>query len=134
MRPKISPSEFAEWLKKLPEDVRQYGNKQELKRAKRDYEEFVYNFNRGICVICGKPLKTFSVGSPCLHWLLRPKKLKKKHFSNLFKQLYFLVMVSQRHRKELVEKRENDKLVQLTAIPLHSLTATDPYRSTLKNE
>lgn len=92
MRPKISPSEFAEWLKKLPQDVRRYGNEQELNRAKKDYEEFVYNFNKGICVICGKPLKTFSVSSPCLHWLLHPKKFKKKHFPNLFKHYGYFRM------------------------------------------
>jgi len=35
--------------------------------------------------LCDKPLKTISKDSPCLHWLLKRCKFKKKSFSKVFK-------------------------------------------------
>lgn len=47
--------------------------------AKKEYECFLEHITRNACYICGKPLKTFSSGFPCVHWLLRPKGVKKDH-------------------------------------------------------
>ena len=56
----------------------------EAKRAANDFENFKKAFNKNICSLCGKPLKTFSTTEPpCLHWLLRPKKVKKQHIKKV---------------------------------------------------
>ena len=36
------------------------------------------------CYLCGKPFKTMSRENPCLHWLLRQCKFKKKDFPHLY--------------------------------------------------
>lgn len=43
------------------------------------YRHFRTKFDEGLCSYCNKPLKTFSGSASCLHWLLRPKGVKKKH-------------------------------------------------------
>ena len=92
MRPDIPPDKFVEWLKQLPEETIRHGNEQERKQAEADYQKFQKYFRKGECSICSKPLKTFSTKAPCLHWLLRPKKFKKKHFSVLYKEFtYFRI-------------------------------------------
>ncbi|TAL72894.1 MAG: hypothetical protein EPN88_04635 [Bacteroidetes bacterium] len=92
MRPDIPPDKFAEWLKSLPPEKIREGNKQELKQAEEDWNKFRSFFKRGDCSICGKPLKSFSDKSPCLHWLLRPKGFKKKHFPLLCEKFtYFRI-------------------------------------------
>ena len=92
MRPEIPPEKFAEWLKQLPKEVISHGNKQERKRAEEDYRKFLFMFHKGQCSLCSKPIKTFSANSPCLHWLLRPKGFKKKHFPILFSEFtYFRI-------------------------------------------
>jgi len=89
MRPNIPPDKFAEWLKQLPEETIQSGNEQERKQTEESYKKFVQYFRNGVCSICSKPLKTFSANSPCLHWLLRPKKFKKKHFTLLYNKFTY---------------------------------------------
>lgn len=59
-------------------------NKKEIEQAEADYQKFIAAFKINECSLCHKSLKTFSVKSPCLHWLLRPKGFKKKHFPSLF--------------------------------------------------
>ena len=84
MRPNVTPDKFVEWLKQLPEETLHEGNERDHLQAEKDYKKFVTLFNEGQCSICMKPLKTFSAQTPCLHWLLRPKKFKKKHFPTLY--------------------------------------------------
>jgi len=76
----------------LPAETIQAGNEQEHKQTEESYKKFIHFFENGECSICSKPLKTFSASSPCLHWLLRPKNFKKKHFPSLFKKYpYFRI-------------------------------------------
>lgn len=89
MRPNVSPDEFVEWLKQQPEEFLREGNEYEHKQAEEDYKKFVTAFDDGHCSLCNKPLKTFSSKSPCLHWLLRPKNFKKKHFPILYEHFTY---------------------------------------------
>lgn len=92
MRPIVTPDKFIEWLKQLPEKTLREGNERDHLQAEKDYKKFATLFNEGQCSICMKPLKTFSAQTPCLHWLLRPKKFKKKHFPILYNEFtYFRI-------------------------------------------
>lgn len=52
----------------------------------RQAEAFKAGYEKGICYLCNKPFKTISKENPCLHWLLRQCKFKKKDFPKLFKK------------------------------------------------
>jgi len=86
----VDPVEFAKWLRELPEEEKHKGNLIQLKQAEEDWIKFIANFERGICSICGKPIKTFSMKTPCLHWLLKPKGFKKKHFEEVYKNFRYI--------------------------------------------
>lgn len=86
----VDPAEFAKWLRELPEEEKHKGNLTQLKQAEEDWIEFVDCFKRGMCSICGKPIKTFSTKNSCLHWLLKPKGFKKKHFEEVYKNFRYI--------------------------------------------
>lgn len=92
MRPDLTPDKFVEWLKQQPKEFIRYGNEQDHLQAEKDYKKFVTLFKEGQCSICMKPLKSFSAKTPCLHWLLRPKNFKKKHFPILYKEFTYFRM------------------------------------------
>jgi hypothetical protein len=54
-----------------------------LEEADAEYRRFKEDFDRDICYLCGRPLASFSEKNVCLHWLLKPKGFKKKHFPSL---------------------------------------------------
>ena len=67
-------------------------NDKEQKIVEDSYKNFKEGFEKGICYLCGSPLKTFSVKKPCLHWLLRPNGVKKKHFDELYGTIGYFQM------------------------------------------
>jgi len=52
----------------------------------RQADAFKAGYEKGICYLCNKPFKTISKENPCLHWLLRQCKFKKKYFPKLFQK------------------------------------------------
>lgn len=52
----------------------------------RQAAAFKAGYEKGICYLCNKPFKTISKENPCLHWLLRQCKFKKKDFPKLFQK------------------------------------------------
>ena len=56
------------------------------REANQEFEQFIYHAEKGECYACGKSLKTFSANSPCPHWLLRPKGVKKHHILEVLKR------------------------------------------------
>lgn len=66
-----------------PEEIEQI-NKEGHRQTEESFHAFKESFNHGRCCLCGSPLKSFSTEKPCIHWLLRPKGFKKKHFKELF--------------------------------------------------
>lgn len=71
---------FAEFLRSLSPEEIAYGNARELERAKRDHAKFQEAFRNGSCSLCEVPLDCFSLTTPCVHWLLRPRGFTKRHF------------------------------------------------------
>lgn len=126
MRPNISPDKFAEWLRTFPKEKILEGNEAERKQTEEDWKRFVTFFNKGICSLCEKPLKSFSENNPCLHWLLRPKNFKKKHFPLLYQKFtYFRISAYVRwvasiespikNINDIKEEHPGDKLIDFTA-------------------
>lgn len=52
----------------------------------RQAQAFVEGYEKGVCYLCNKPFKTISNNDPCLHWLLRQCKFKKKDFPQIYKR------------------------------------------------
>ena len=89
MRPTVPPRDFLAHIEQMPEEERNALFERMRNETNEDYDRFVSSFNSGICSICGKPIKTFHADSPCLHWLLRPKGFKKKHFNLVYERFSF---------------------------------------------
>jgi len=53
-------------------------NLQRVEDAKKEHEEFLLFHENDMCYICKKSYKTISKENPCVHWLLREGKFKKK--------------------------------------------------------
>ena len=56
----------------------------------RQAEAFRAGYQKGICYLCNKSFKTISKDDPCLHWLLRQCKFKKKDFPKIYKKFGYV--------------------------------------------
>jgi hypothetical protein len=126
VRPSIPPDEFAKWLRGLPPEILAQGNREPHEAAVREYEEFTRAFREGRCDLCDKPLTSFSIDRPCLHWFLAPKGFEKKHFSlvcgkfGFFQTISYLRWVASvegfgKNVNDLTEEHHGQKLVDFTA-------------------
>lgn len=68
-----------------PEEI-EWMNLKNNEEHQRQAAEFKAGYEKGICYLCEKPFKTISKDNPCLHWLLRQCKLKKKDFPNIYEK------------------------------------------------
>lgn len=100
-------------------------NEEGRKKADDSYHRFVNAYNEGQCYLCGGPLKTFSVKKPCLHWLLRPKGLKKKHYKEFWNHFGYFRMeaycrwLANQHEpfkaiNDLHLERNSEKIIETT--------------------
>lgn len=64
------------------EEMNQKNNEEHQKQA----AAFKEGYEKRICYLCGKPFKTISKKNPCLHWLLRQCKFKKKDFPKIYEK------------------------------------------------
>ncbi len=143
MRPKVPASEFANWLRSLPAEVIAEGNRREQEQTEQDWQRFRAAFKKGHCSLCDKPLGTFSADIPCLHWLLRPKRFKKKHFPLLYGAFtYFRIEAYVRwvagadsplkNVNDLKDEHPGDKLIDFTARYRHITWSISCGRSDLQ--
>ncbi|MBA4500981.1 hypothetical protein [Marinobacterium marinum] len=66
-----------------PEEIKEM-NRLSDEEHQRQAEAFRAGYEKGICYLCNKPFKTISKDNPCLHWLLRQCKFKKKDFPKIY--------------------------------------------------
>jgi hypothetical protein len=66
-----------------PEEIEEINRKND-EEHQRQADEFKAGYEKGVCYLCGKPFKTISKDNPCLHWLLRQCKFKKKDFPKIY--------------------------------------------------
>lgn len=59
-------------------------NRKNDEEHQRQAKAFKSGYEKGICYLCNKPFKTISKETPCLHWLLRQCKFKKKDFPQIY--------------------------------------------------
>ncbi len=71
-----------------PEQINEQ-NKKRTEDAKKEYNEFIDAHTKGMCYICKKSYKTISKDTPCVHWLLRECKFKKKDFEKIYEKFDF---------------------------------------------
>lgn len=68
-----------------PEEIEEM-NRLNDEEHQKQAEAFRAGYEKGICYLCNKPFKTISKDSPCLHWLLRQCKFKKKDLSKVYEK------------------------------------------------
>jgi len=76
-----------------PEEIKEM-NRHNDEEHQRQAEEFREGYRNNICYLCGKPFKTISKNNPCLHWLLRQCKFKKKDFPEIYGKYGYLNIAS----------------------------------------
>ena len=68
-----------------PKEIEEMNRKND-EEHQRQSAAFKAGYENGICYLCDKPFKTISKNDPCLHWLLRQCKFKKKDFPKIYKK------------------------------------------------
>ncbi len=68
-----------------PEEIEEMNRKND-EEHQLQAAAFKAGYKRGVCYLCGKPFKTMSADAPCLHWLLRQCKFKKKDFPKIYQK------------------------------------------------
>ena len=58
----------------------------------KEYSDFLEHYKRENCYLCGKPFKTIIKSDPCVHWLLRRCKFRKKDFPKVIDKYDFYQM------------------------------------------
>lgn len=113
------------WARTLtPEEIDE-GNRKSREASEKEYEEFKAAFEKDMCYICGKPLKTMSSEYPCIHWLLRRGKFRKKDFKHIIKNFNYLRINSylrwvanqekfMRNINDLKDEKDPSKLIETT--------------------
>lgn len=71
---------FGSFLQSLPEETKAELARETFEQHKEEYERFLEAYSKDECYLCNKNFRTYSTVSPCLHWLLRRCKFKKKDF------------------------------------------------------
>ncbi|TOG28233.1 hypothetical protein CGJ04_23200 [Vibrio parahaemolyticus] len=74
---------FKEQTRGLSQEESMAHFEKQKERYEREYTEFLEHHEREECYLCGKSIKTISKENPCLHWLLRKCKFKKKDFPKI---------------------------------------------------
>lgn len=59
----------------------------------RQVEAFIAGYKQDTCYLCKQPFKTMSRNNPCLHWLLRQCKFKKKTSQKFIKNMAMEVLL-----------------------------------------
>ena len=75
---------FIKYLESLTEEQKNKINNDNLLKAEIEFNEFKKQLDNGTCHLCGSPIRNFNENKPCLHWLLKPKSIKKHHYKKLF--------------------------------------------------
>lgn len=100
-------------------------NRDDIARYEHEYNLFQAAYKEDHCYLCGNSFKTLSKGNPCVHWLLRRGKFKKKDFPLVFGKFGFTQLaaftrwVANQERpfgniNDLEAGREQRKMFQVT--------------------
>lgn len=114
-------------MRKLtPEEIKEM-NERTINESEEEYTEFIKDYKIGICYLCQKRYDAFVLSNPCMHWLLRPAGLDKKHLSQVFDNFdYFRIYAllcwlantedPMRNVNNLREEKSEKKALELTIV------------------
>lgn len=89
---RVDVEAFTEHIESLTDEQRNRQAEEDAARAEAEHSDFVSHYKNGICYLCGKPFRTLSKSTPCVHWLLRLCKFKKKDFPLIYEKFgYFQI-------------------------------------------
>jgi len=80
---------FKEQMKGLSQEESRAHFEEQREQYDEQYADFIEHYHKDECYLCGKPLAEISKANPCLHWLLRRCKFKKKDLSKFFERFDF---------------------------------------------
>jgi hypothetical protein len=100
-------------------------NNIENKKAEEDFKKLKESLSEGKCHYCNNQIDYFSKQKPCLHWLLKPKRFKKKHFPLLYNiksfheieaYLRWVANIEKpfKNISNLIDEKSNSKLIEET--------------------
>jgi len=72
--------QYSTFLKSIPKDKEAELVQQTFEQHEEEHSRFLEDYSKDECYLCNKSFKTYSKSNPCLHWLLRRCKFKKKDF------------------------------------------------------
>ncbi|RQW64987.1 hypothetical protein [Vibrio viridaestus] len=81
--------EFKAQTENLSEQERMAHYLEQKELYEKEYAEFLAHYKDDNCYLCGKSFNTISSSDPCLHWLLRRCKFRKKDFLKLKEKFDF---------------------------------------------
>jgi len=122
---RINADSFMEMIENLPVGERERINKLQREEAIEEHNRFKERYEKDECYLCGKPFRTISKSSPCIHWLLRKCKFKAKDFSKIYSEYDFhqisayLRWVANQERfqgniNDLMDERDERKIFEVT--------------------
>jgi len=80
---------FKEQMKGLSQEESRTHFEEQREQYDEQYADFIEHYHKHECYLCGKPLAEISKANPCLHWLLRRCKFKKKDLPKFFERFDF---------------------------------------------
>jgi len=117
--------QYSNSLESMPEEQKIELQKQADKQYNNDHQIFLEAYKKEKCSICNKDFKTYSKSNPCLHWLLRKGKFKKKdyplltgkfdyHQINMYLRWVANAEYFQKNINDMKEEQSEKKLFQST--------------------
>lgn len=83
---RVDVEQFRQLTASMSEEDFERQHAMEQQRVEEEYAAFEEAYAVGKCYLCGKPFKTISKEKPCVHWLLRQCKFKKKDFPLIYER------------------------------------------------
>lgn len=122
---RVDADSFKKMIDNLPDGELDRLNRLQHEQAVDEHNRFKEHYLKDECYLCGKPFKTISKNTPCIHWLLRRCKFKAKDFSKVYQQYdyhqisSFLRWVANQERfqgniNDLLEEKDERKLFETT--------------------
>lgn len=114
---------LADRLGSMSEEERIQHNASQIAESERQHALFKAAFDRGYCYICETDLTTFVEKVPCLHWLLRPQGVKKRHYPAIAEKFGMMAIQSwirwvaneDGWARNIADTADENHIVQVTA-------------------
>ena len=118
-------AELAKLLEQMTPEERDRTSAKNIKQTEAEYLRFLEAYGRNECYLCKRPFTSFSKKTPCIHWFLKPKGLKKRDLVSVANrygvfqiQTYLRWVANQegfaKHINDIPEEGMGTKLIEFT--------------------